>query len=303
MAPSDTGIGHPESEAVLRVFLHIPKTGGQTLRRMFLRRYGRASYFLLGPYRPDPGRPKPVTTRDSLDRVAALTPVERARLRVVGGHIQAGAIPRLPGLPRCFALVRDPVKRLVSLYRHARRKEKHSLWLDLQGMSLEAFAASAVTRQLDNDQTRRLAGVSEPGIEGEFSDTDAALLGRARANVARWFDLVGITERFDESLLLLQDAWGLRLPLYEAVNRAGANQRGEPPAARALGLLRERNALDLELHNEARALLQDRMARAGEPFQRRLRRFRWSNARYGPVLTFLDAVELRLPWLRPLLPR
>ena len=63
--------------------------------------------------------------------------------------------------------------------------------------------------------------------------------------------MVGLTERFDESFILLRHAMGWRLPMYMSVNAAGDS---ESPSVDedAIAAIRERNRLDLELYDFGR---------------------------------------------------
>jgi hypothetical protein len=90
---------------------------------------------------------------------------------------------------------------------------------------------------------------------------------------------VGLTERFDESILLLGHAFGWRDVRYVSVKVA--RQRAElAPGDRAL--LERRNALDIDLYEHARAIVERRIAEADgfaaelEAFQRTNARYRWS---------------------------
>ena len=129
---------------------------------------------------------------------------------------------------------------------------------------------------MDNDQARRIAG-AEPPLGG----CDRSLPERARRNLREHFAVVGLTERFDEALLLLRRELGRGDKLYyvpRLVNRAKPPPR-EVPAV-VLDWICRRNELDLELYRFAAELLADRVARAGDGFAEELAQFRERNRRH-----------------------
>jgi hypothetical protein len=106
---------------------------------------------------------------------------------------------------------------------------------------------------------------------------------------------VGITERFDESLVLLQRAFGWRRVNYVSANVA-PGKRPEP-SARALELIAEHNRLDDELYRWVGERFD--AAIAGDPlFAETYDRFKRTNAMYRPwgtlTYTFPQRVYGRL---------
>ena len=102
------------------------------------------------------------------------------------------------------------------------------------------------------------------------------------------FDLVGIVERFDETLLLLSDLTGLQRLLYTRTVPASTNPHYEQPpvakvcpdadyCARRVG---EVAPVDSAMYEEAVAAFDRRVASLGAPFQERLRLFRATNRRH-----------------------
>jgi hypothetical protein len=104
-----------------------------------------------------------------------------------------------------------------------------------------------------------------------------------------WF---GVTERFDESVLLLADAIGWRKPRYVRVRVNAARTSpsslsssiAEESNASLLAEMSAFNALDQELHEFALNLLERRIAAAGPDFSQRVARFKIANARHAKRL-------------------
>ena len=87
-----------------------------------------------------------------------------------------------------------------------------------------------------------------PRESGEGGTWVASRLERGDLELAKRnlddFLLVGLTERFDESFIMLRRALGWRLPMYAArnVGRATNGSAPERPSELAIELIRERNS-------------------------------------------------------------
>ena len=85
-------------------------------------------------------------------------------------------------------------------------------------------------------------------------------LARAKRNLDR-FLVIGLTERFDESFILIRRALGWRLPMYESAERQQGGASGTADSG-AIELIRERNRFDLALYEHAAEAVR---RRRGEP--------------------------------------
>jgi Galactose-3-O-sulfotransferase len=95
--------------------------------------------------------------------------------------------------------------------------------------------------------------------------------------VSRHFAVVGLSERFDESLLLIKRKLGWnRLPLYQKQNVA-AHRPPELPK-HVLNTIRKHNELDYELYEWASERLQHELEQ--EDIQKELGKFRVANSLY-----------------------
>src|SRR5262245_34850495 len=136
MTRSPTPAPSQQTRAV--IFLHLPKTGGTTL-----------SAILERQYRPDQVLPIRGDVRsnrgDMVFDVLRSVPQERiASLRLVSGHIPYGMHELLPAPSLYITLLRDPVQRALSQYRHVLRDRTHYLH-DLvvrNKMAVEDFVSS-----------------------------------------------------------------------------------------------------------------------------------------------------------------
>jgi glycosyltransferase involved in cell wall biosynthesis len=240
----------PWSEA-RPIFLHLPKTAGTTLLRILEREI--APRTVVRVYDEDGTSIAEVVESDAADRAA---------IAAVAGHMAIGIDRYLPGRNVYLTMLRDPVERIVSHYEFLRaRPHLAKRTRALEGVrSLEDYVmASPWAPLINNGQARLLGGdVLDPG-----RPADEATLERALDAVGRPDVLVGLQDRFDESLLLFRRALGWGYPAYRRENRSGAAPRDELPES-VVAMIRDRNALDLVLYRRARERFDADLAAAGD---------------------------------------
>lgn len=150
--------GHPPMRAEyameprllpLYMFLHIPKTGGTSLNRVFDRMF-RSQVLYTSPI--------------DLDRRVKTEADFFHRFLLVTGHIDVNnpAALRSPRPTVFLAVFRDPVKRAISLYDYARATPDHPLHGPLQSVTLaEAFRSLPAFRHVTgNAQLRTVFGTA-----------------------------------------------------------------------------------------------------------------------------------------------
>ena len=259
------------------IFLHLPKTGGVTLRRALKWKYAPEMLNLETLTKP-------------AESLADVPLSERRNARVLTGHLHYGVHEYIPQPCDYITLLREPIARVVSYYYYILGHPKHWRHAEMvrSGMSLDEFARTSPERGVENDQTRMLAGRGA----GEL---DAGRLGRealdeAKRNLER-FLVVGVTERFDESFILIRRALGWKFPLYVTANVATG---AKPASETALQSIRERNQLDLELYEFAHGLFSAAIERQGESLQREVAVFRAVNRVPSRILPYTRAPVRRL---------
>jgi hypothetical protein len=217
------------------VFIHIPKTAGMTLKSVVGRQHRPGEFALLYEER----------IRQSIDAFLAVPEGERARYRFVLGHVGYGLHEFLPQKVTYATFLRDPIERIVSYFYYVLRRPDHFLHDTARKLGLKDFARSDATAKLANGQTKYLAAL-------DAQDATAATLECVKRHVAERFAVVGLTEQFDASLLLLRRVarWGI--PWYDRENVTRDRPRLSEIPHDALEAIVEHNRLDLELYSWAR---------------------------------------------------
>jgi len=255
------------------IFLHIGKTAGTSLRKILHRQFKAAEVLRVEtPWR----NPERLRREETLDYFATLPERRRASARLIEGHVIFGIHELVPRPSTYITLLRNPVALVISQYHFVLRRPRH--WLHEQvvgrGMSLEEYVQSGIALETDNSQLRALSGDRTTA----FGACTPELLAQAKRSIEAHFTVTGLTERFDESLILLKRAFGWSNVRYV---RANVSRRKDPVPPAALRAIEERNALDLELYRWATERFDAAIA-ADPSFAGEYARFRRSNALYRP---------------------
>jgi hypothetical protein len=251
------------------IFLHIPKTGGTTFRRILEQNYSRAETLTFtGP-----------DHRVEIEQFAKSSESARSRYRLVQGHFYFGVHRFIPGESSYMTWMRDPIARVLSFYSHARTHSEHYLHRRLieERLDLKKLLERNETPELSNLQTRMIAGIPiDPNVP-----VDRYALETAKKNLSSDLMFVGLAEEFDASLVLFCQRRGWDVPCYKRTNvtREKIDLLSIDP--QASGMLREANSLDLELHEFARTLFGAKRRFAGSAFEERLARFQRLNSVYA----------------------
>lgn len=255
------------------LFLHIGKTAGATMRRALRRQFPDRLVLELRAPTVRPGRLR----RDgAVAYFATLPEEERARPRLIVGHFTYGLHEAVPRPSTYVTLLREPVALVRSQYQHVRRHPGHLLHERAKAYpDLRTYIESGLSLEMDNSQTRALAGDTET----PFGACTPSMLARAKEHLEHAFRVVGITERFDESLVLMRLAFGWDRLRYVPINVD--RSRREPLSEADLELVRTRNGLDLDLYEWASRRFQATVE-AIEDFPTLVASFRRANASYRP---------------------
>ncbi len=230
-----------EHEASPLLFCHIPKTAGSSLRTLV----GQASKSVVWIYQGELALGNP--SFDFAKRFRA-----GPRPEIVMGHFSFGGHRMLGIAPRYATILRNPIDRVVSLYRHqsaltASGGPVSPMIADAirSGMTLSDFISNQVTEMTNNHMCRVIAGIPP---EAGMKLTDDWLYGLALHNLRRHYVLAGTVEAIDDAVASLGALLGWRNPRLGMENVS----EGSAPDLNSdtLATLNAFNALDLQLYRE-----------------------------------------------------
>lgn len=228
------------------IFLHIHKTGGLSLRNLILRSCRGQKYMdtRLGE----------VTSAEwnrYLRNLRELPPQKLAEYRLFFGHMPFGLHTVLPEEIRYVTFLRDPVKRMTSYFRMLHRDGwmASPSTIDPARPDWNLRGHPSLLRTLDNGQTRLLAATD---LDLPFGQCTEEHLQTAQNNLDRHFDMIGLTEKFNLSLMLLRRLYGWKwhfyIPKNVAPSQPGTKSKLAPEVTREIERL---NRFDRALYNYA----------------------------------------------------
>ena len=252
------------------LFLHLPKTAGTTLETVIYAQHEaaetdavrRPGWVIPGVYRysnvlllaeNELAHFFQGPETDPSYEVLAL--IREPDVKVITGHFRFG-IHGLLRVPSTYVtMLRHPVERVASLYHHLLEHPNDTPYheeLMRSAGSLEEFVMDARCKEADNDQTRRISGADPP-----FGGVNSTDLERAKSNLAVHFSVVGITERFDESLILMIRTFGWNRIWAYVPNFVNPKRQEVALSSDAIHAVVARNQFDVELYHYATGLLND----------------------------------------------
>jgi hypothetical protein len=206
------------------VFIHINKTAGRTIRHILRSSYG-LHHCEVEPWHARWSDP-PFSTED-LYRLRKIYP----QLESIAGHRLTGYTDLQENGTqfKYFTFMRDPLKTCASRFQYNVQYRKK------EDLVFEEWIQKDWTR---NQQIKRIAGVE---------DIDHAIQLINQKNI-----FVGLTERFDESVLLLKGLFAKNLDIsYQRVNVARDNSIAKNllSSEKSRQLLIEANQVDINLYD------------------------------------------------------
>jgi len=250
-------------------FLHIPKTAGTTMNAVLDDNFDQSRIFDL-------------YTDDQREQLRETTYEDLAQYDLVRGHvfivnfedILDGPIPF-----NVFTFLRDPVKRVISEYHFLKSWPKSHLYrfLNDNDISLTEYVISdrpELRMRGRNSMVNSLSGVGHATIEDGLEAAWHHLKDR--------FFCFGIRERFDESLLMLNNYLKFDRCFYERQN-VHAKRAHYPVSPAEVALIEEHNQADIALYDRACIEFDRRVKLLGKGFQSELRLFQKVNQRFQNV--------------------
>lgn len=238
----------------LLFFLHIPKTAGTTMNTIMRSNFGKSSIIHLN---------KPYQHAESLREQWS---VKGSRARLVSGHFPYGIHEHIDVEPAYFAVIRNPYERVYSFYKYILNTPTHYYHKELteKRWTFEEFLRDGTVPEVSNQQVRLLTG-----CKVDSKAVNEETYAEAIANIHKHFSLVGVQDRFEQTLALMKIKLGLR-----SIRHYSKNVRKESAPIKfdegELQLLNQTNFFDMKLYSyvcdyfasqveENRKLIQDEL--------------------------------------------
>lgn len=219
----------------LLIFMHVPKTGGTTLRLIIEKQYNFSEIYRNYTY-------------------AGVRKGQKSeKTRFIEGHDYFGIHHDFKKRPVYITMLRNPVDRIISEYYYILRAPGHDRYIfnkiKNNNMSLEDYVVCDDEKfhfRTRNMQTCFAAG-------GKMS------LEKAKENLTNYFRVVGITEMFDQSLHLMQKEFDWKDTGYKKRLVQHNRPKKETISHHIIEEIKRNNELDTELYEWAKTALQQKL--------------------------------------------
>lgn len=207
-------------------FCHIPKTAGTSFRNALESKFGVDAIVRdYGKNAPETSQVVQESVYERQDLYSLYTSLVTDGTPAIAGHFSADKYARVFSVTSSITFMREPVERVISEYKHFKRHKNIN-------DSLIEFAR--LPRNI-NAQTRYLRSVSLYAM-----------------------GLVGITERYSESLQLFEHEFGIKLEKLNN-NIAPRSRFTEKIGDEVISEITEINHDDISLYRNAKNLLGERV--------------------------------------------
>lgn len=217
--------------------MHIPKTAGMSLQGLVRRRYKQAGSLAL------------IYNASDLEKGFR----DHPGLETVMGHYRFG-FHRFSGRqPRYFTFLREPIQHVISHYYYSLEFPEKFPDLPADIDNVIDFARCPYGYNL---QTRFVSGMEDiHGMEEKAIHT-------ARYNLTQHFEMVGITEEFDKSLLLLGRHLNWKVLFYLRENKGRVKASNTQVTAEDIRRLEGILKPDIELYKAGLELFNIQISKA-----------------------------------------
>lgn len=254
--------------------MHIPKTGGMSMFASMAEQYGVqiADLYDMSAY-----------NNETAQLEALLKDTEK---HIYAGHFPFGLHEWLARPCYYMAVLRKPLERIVSLYhysvqyreqvRQARKNTGQSIqeifdkritpdfykdflpWI--KGDETLAGFLRCRSPELDNGMVRRFSGV---GLDPFPCPKDA--LDKAKQNIEKYFSVVGLQERFGDTVEIARATFGVNLSEFHVNKGVHKEQKGKKANLASRRRIKEMNRMDNELYDWVSERFDKKLANLSPP--------------------------------------
>jgi hypothetical protein len=265
-------------------FVHIPKTAGTTFVLTLARYFKwkkKISFY----------------TAQGRKRFTELSPEFKNRFDLCIGHLPFLKDQKIERGIDYFTFLRKPRDRFISGYKYLKNDHvQHSIkkLVDIKQTTLKELIKGGLSKSLDNQMVRFLSG----NMNKDFltiNEEDAKL---AIIHLDNYFPVFGLTEYFDESLVLLSDHMKWKPLYYVRENTSGWKMDPKELDAETEELIARCNKYDDMLYDHARQRFLQLLALKKETVEKGLKELREGNEKRKLSLSLRNKAALLYNRLR-----
>ena len=248
------------------IFHHIPKTAGTTFYSIIESQFPKEAIYTINGNQ--------LEHEKSIESFKNLNPHELSKVKILKGHNVFGLDKYFPQPCTYFAIIRKPELRFISSY-YSMLRGKQSLPERIEFINnkppLEEyinqgdlyFGHNSMCKIIINRQEKDLI------ITNEIYNS---ILQKLEDN----FSVIGLTESFDETIVLANKEFNWNINFYQRKNEAG-NYNKEALDKKYIKLYKEKNPYDVKLYEFLETKFNNKINDYGSHFKKDLSKFQKQN--------------------------
>ncbi len=230
------------NKVISLIFIHCPKTAGTSLSSFIIKSLNlkNEEVYNCG----DRAR----THIEGNIKFMKLPLEEKKRFKFICGHVELFILKAINYPVFTFTLLRDPIKRIVSLYNFIIQTKTHHLhnFIIKNKLSISDFIKSGIWIETNNGVVRRLCG----GIRVPYGRCNFKMLETAKFNLEK-LSLFGFQEKFMEFVKMLSLVLGINDFSFEHQNVTKYKINVDDNDIKTIEAF---NKLDIELYKYAKTI-------------------------------------------------
>ena len=230
------------------IFQHLPKCGGTTFNSILMQNYSKDETFSIEVIDG---------IRLNTNEFISLTSAKKEKINLLKGHMEFGLHENFVSKADYITFLRNPIERIVSYYYYVKRRPNHGLFRTndfTNETTLHEFVTKIKRGDINNGQIRFISGIN---------DTEEKMLEKAIYNIDNHFSHVGLLERFDESILLLQKMYNWKKTYYKVNNKTQNRKSIDNIKPETIQAIKKLNNGDLILYNKMSQLFNESVNKEG----------------------------------------